>query len=479
MRLTYELFLLLISPTEARGGVLFKKLEDRDAASCTEAENFLNYLDRLLIEHNVVVVSDNVSDLSLAASRPGVLPIHVSPGGHPSLAEETWVTVSNIDELEPLFSGTLDSLVSLSRLTAESVGATFEQMKREFYLSIAHAGGLYIFGAGTIGRQVLQDCRIRGVVVLGFVDNDHTRLGQLVDGIPITNLSNLDKKNDVIVVSAGNHADSIFRQLQDRGFEHRINLSQFFFAIESPVQPEQGYLEDLEKNRIRWISLALLLDDDKSRQVIDAVVRHRLTLDTSPLAKVNDRGVLQWFDPAFVKPNEKAVFVDGGAFDGDTAEAFRRFNGPALRIHAFELDPEIAARASQRLESFPEVVVHALGLSDRREKLGFLRTGITDGRLDGACSGDEFSEVVSVDEIVLEAVTFLKLDVEGAEAKAIIGASHQIREHSPLIALAVYHKPSDPWALPLQVSRLNAAYRFYMRHYTDVAFETVVYAVME
>ena len=475
--LAHEPFLLTtITPTKGHDA-LFEKLLARGAARATDIENVMDQLADRLSTHNVVLASDNANLLSSVASWPGVLPIYVAPGGHPSLAEFSKITVSNLDELKHLFDNTLESLLGLLRLDVGAARSARETITDEFYRSVANAGGLYIFGAGTIGRQVLQECRRHDIAVQGFVDNNRTRHGQVEEGLAIKGPLNLDPKRDVIVVSAGNHASTISRQLADLGFVHIVNLSQFFFAAGSDGQPERGYLEDLAENRIRWIALSLMLGDNRSREVIDAVIRHRLTLDTSHLAQVKDGNIPQWFDPAFLRPSEQAVFVDGGAFDGDTAEAFRRLNGPAIRIHAFELDPEIAARASMRLASFPEVVVHAIGLSDRSEKLRYRRTGITDGRLDAAKGGDEFAEVACVDELVPEAVTFLKLDVEGAEAAAIIGATRQIQEHSPLIAMAVYHRPSDPWALPLRLSDLNAGYRFYMRHYTDVAFETVIYAV--
>ena len=90
---------------------------------------------------------------------------------------------------------------------------------------------------------------------------------------------------------------------------------------------------------------------------------------------------------------------------------------------------------------------------------------------------ERHAEVVSVDDTVSEAITYLKLDVEGAESLAISGAEGQIRSNSPVISLAVYHKPSDPWLLTTQLIGINKSYRYYMRHYTDVAFETVVYAI--
>lgn len=471
-----EPFLLSAVPFAPGQSRLFDRLASIGRAEMVAAGDAMDRLAALATDWCVIFVSTKAESLAgLDASR-GVLPVLLGDDAPLSLERNDYLSIRELEQIAPLFDGSVSSVLGLLRLNLPAAQARFRRMAEDHRRLVERAGGLHIFGAGTIGRQVLNDCRRRNVAVRGFVENNSARHGCIECGIPIGGVAELDPRTDVVVVSAGNHAEAILQQLRQLGFAHAINLSQFFYLIQSADQPEPGYLDDLAANRIRWICLSLLLGDARSRQVVDAVVRHRLALDTSCLAKVRDRDIPQWFDPAFLKPDPRAVFVDGGAFDGDTAEAFRRFNGPARRIHAFEPDSEIAARARERLAGFPEAIVHARGLSNRPARIGFVRTGITDGRLapDDAC--EEFAEVTSVDAVVPESLTYLKLDVEGAEAMAIAGAARQIERNKPTIGLAVYHKPGDPWLLPMQIAELDPGYRFYMRHYTDVAFETVIYA---
>lgn len=474
----YKLFMVVATESNAPiNNGLYKCLHERGYACSVSSGEAPELVRHLASKHaTVVLVESNIARLSESTNIPGVLPVLIDPTKNSLLESNAIVVVSKIDDLECLFSEAyLSNLLGLLRLDIDTVLCRLNSNKLAFHSDLAAAGGVYIFGAGVVGRQTMQECQRNNILVCGFVDNNPSRRGEIIFGLPIRSPADLDPDKDVVIVAVGKHAATIAEQLRGLSFRHIVNLSQFFYAVDSTEQPERDYFADLSANRMKWIALALILGDPRSRQVLDAVVAHRLYLDIAPLAAVCDSDIPQWFDPQFLIPDKNAVFVDGGAYDGDTAEAFRQINGPAQRIHAFELDPDIAARAAARLEKYPEAVVHPLGLSDKRAQLAFSRTGITDGKL--AKKGECCVEVTAIDAEVTEVVTFIKLDVEGYEREAIAGAERQIRTNLPLIALAVYHKACDIWSLPLQISSLNSAYKYYMRHYTQVAFETVIYAV--
>ena len=76
-----------------------------------------------------------------------------------------------------------------------------------------------------------------------------------------------------------------------------------------------------------------------------------------------------------------------------------------------------------------------------------------------------------------EAPTFIKMDIEGAEKEAILGAENIIRIQKPKMAVSIYHKREDIWELPKLLLEMNPEYRFYLRHYSFRDAETVLYAV--
>jgi FkbM family methyltransferase len=60
--------------------------------------------------------------------------------------------------------------------------------------------------------------------------------------------------------------------------------------------------------------------------------------------------------------------------------------------------------------------------------------------------------VTAIDDLVrelnLERVDFIKMDIEGAEQKALIGAQSTLMKYHPRMALSAYHVPSDPERIP-------------------------------
>ena len=83
-----------------------------------------------------------------------------------------------------------------------------------------------------------------------------------------------------------------------------------------------------------------------------------------------------------------------------------------------------------------------------------------------------------MDEEVKEPVSYMKMDIEGSELRALHGAERQIRENHPKLAVCVYHKNEDILDIWNYLRELVPEYRFYLRHHTVVGTETVLYAVL-
>ena len=62
-------------------------------------------------------------------------------------------------------------------------------------------------------------------------------------------------------------------------------------------------------------------------------------------------------------------------------------------------------------------------------------------------------------ELGLDRVDFIKMDIEGAEVRALRGARVTIAKHHPLMALSAYHNPADPVEVPQTVKAAWSGYR--------------------
>lgn len=111
---------------------------------------------------------------------------------------------------------------------------------------------------------------------------------------------------------------------------------------------------------------------------------------------------------------------------------------------------------------------------NRREKISFIDDNAS-SRIDN--KGDIVVQGIDIDSVVNdEDVTFIKMDIEGSELKALEGARKTILRNRPRLAICIYHKPIDVIEIASYILHLVPEYKFYIRHYTLHMNETVLYA---
>ncbi len=181
-------------------------------------------------------------------------------------------------------------------------------------------------------------------------------------------------------------------------------------------------------------------------------------------------------DVFIVEKND--IIIDGGGYCGETAAWFLE-NG-AKEVHLFEPLEFHHTLIEQNISNeikVGKVVVNNKGLSDKEESLTFNENG----------AGSRISEngtltinCVSIDDYCTEhslAPTLIKMDIEGAELKALIGAKNTIMKHRPKLAICLYHKKEDMIDLPMYIKELVPEYDFYCKA-NHPYWEFVLYAVV-
>jgi len=201
---------------------------------------------------------------------------------------------------------------------------------------------------------------------------------------------------------------------------------------------------------------------------------------------------LQYFGPEFMHAVPDEIFIDGGAFDGGTVRDFVRFANSGYKcVYAFEPHPESFLTLKNNIEKWgyehiapiPKAVWNSGGVMDFLVYEG--QIAAQGSRL--TISPNENSQktpVGTIDSVVgNDYVTFIKLDVEGAELNALLGAKETINRCKPKLAVSLYHKTDDIIDIPVFLTENWPDYRFFIRHHRDqyhpypyLFNETVLYA---
>ncbi|MBR1807182.1 MAG: FkbM family methyltransferase [Selenomonadaceae bacterium] len=199
--------------------------------------------------------------------------------------------------------------------------------------------------------------------------------------------------------------------------------------------------------------------DDESRNVFRAVIKGRLTGKVSDYRFASEP---QYFLDGFT-PSAGDIAIDGGAFDGATAESFAKCGA---KVFAFEMDANNYQRCLARVGQKPNITLENLGLSDRESEENYLPFG-TASQKDP--EGNRIGKFIDLDTYVarknLPRVDYIKLDIEGSELDMLHGATKTIARCKPKMAVSVYHKWEDPWTLAAYIKSLRPDYEFAFRHH--------------
>ncbi|MCL2284591.1 MAG: FkbM family methyltransferase [Fibromonadales bacterium] len=189
----------------------------------------------------------------------------------------------------------------------------------------------------------------------------------------------------------------------------------------------------------------------------------------------------QYFGTGLIKPCEDEVYYDIGVFDGDSIDVFMNFSNNRYKsIVGLEADKKNYDYLLGKYKNNSKVNLINKGAWNEFGTLRFDSNSISSiSKIDDI--GETILETTTIDNVAEElklAPTFIKMDIEGAELKALEGAEKTIRYCCPRLAISVYHKPEDIADILHYILRLVPEYKFYLRQHHYFFAETVLYATI-
>jgi len=381
-------------------------------------------------------------------------------------------TYAQRQELESLFAESSDNIAARARSRFD----TLTDSRRPFVL----------FGAGGVGRRTLKGLRSLGIEPIAFADNNARLWGSVIDELPVWSPQDAANRfatraNFIITIWQGGHSEHRMAdtksQLRQLGCDRVALVAELYWKYPDTFLP---YLildspERVYEERQEIFAAFDLVADERSRRIWLDHLRFRLTLDYDRLCRDPYE---EYFSKDCVRLKDNEVFIDCGAFTGDTIASFVQQCPRFKRIVAFEPDPCNFAHLSSyiaTLESQNRITAFPYAVAAQCEMLKFSANADMTSRIDP--DGKDV-QAVSLDEALREICpTFIKIDVEGAERGALEGARNTLLRCAPVLAVALEHNSSDLWRLPLAVQSLTGRYDFHFRHHSEQGFDLVLYAI--
>ncbi len=218
------------------------------------------------------------------------------------------------------------------------------------------------------------------------------------------------------------------------------------------------------------------LADYKSKFILYSILNNYYNFDFYNLGKVTNDIFKHYFDLDILKLQQNEVFVDVGAYVGDTTLDFiNSYRKDCYKkIYCYEITEKSLFLARKNLEKFNNIIFKNYAVSDVNGTIFLNENDYSSSANQVSDSGNIEVKCVSLDNDIKEKITTIKMDIEGGEKKALKGCKNHITNETPNLLISIYHNNSDLIEIPKIISGYNKNYKFYLRYYGGPLYATEI-----
>lgn len=344
---------------------------------------------------------------------------------------------------------------------------------------------VYIYGAGGGSYWTKKLLDKHNIPVKFIIDKNINAKEKHLD-TPVISFEKMLELNKIInfkvLISSPKFESEIREELE----QYLDNSRIYSFECElydSFIPNMSEYKKYLDSNKEKFKEIYLSLADDFSRTTLKEVLMGRISGKWEHFKNVYAPN--QYFCEDIIRLTEGEIMLDVGASYADTLEdILKRTNNKFKKIYCFELDKECIEKIEKvkKDTQLDNIEIINKGAWNKADTLTFT-SNPTQGRSKIIDSNSESNQVfkvetIDIDSVIDNGVTFIKMDIEGAELKALEGAKEVIKKYKPRLAICVYHKIEDIIDIYDYITKLVPEYKVYLRHHNISGPETVLYAVI-
>lgn len=340
---------------------------------------------------------------------------------------------------------------------------------------------LVIWGRSVSALELFLQLKIENANVLGFTDSFVTEPNDTFCGLKVFTFEELQEAGEIdiyISTQVYEYRLQILERLQDlknatvymRGIAWGCGLYDTSLQ-QKKIQQDKSEIDFVRTN----------LSDEKSIKTFDNLLNYRISNSVDLINEVYEKEHAQYFPgPEILTLQHKEVFIDAGAYNGETSESFSKWCNDYSKIYLMEPDDLMFQVAQEyiNLKKVSNVSCIKKGAYSHTAEISFQNIAES-GSSNINENGTVKIQTIAIDEMLDgDKATYIKMDIEGAELAALEGAEKTIAKYKPKLAISIYHKDDDLWKIPFYIKQKYPWYKLYIRHYTPYTTETILYATV-
>ena len=317
---------------------------------------------------------------------------------------------------------------------------------------------IFIYGMGDGCLKLLSILQRYSIPCAGIFASDEFVRDKVFEGHRIHKLSEIEETvpEFIVLLAFGAGYSELMDKIDGIASRHRL------FIPDMPVVGEGLFTKEYMMEHFDELNRVYsLLADDASRRTYLNIIEYKITGELSAL-KVSQTEPEEIYHLLNLGKDE--IYADLGAYTGDTiAQFLAHTDGSFGRIIAIEPNPRNFRKLSESVQRLENVELINAAAGSKDGSITMLKGG---GRMIRQTSG---GKSVTIPQLRLDTVlegspcTYIKYDVEGAEAEAIKGSEQTIKAFNPKLNVSIYHRVEDIFALPLYLNSLLPEKKMYIR----------------
>ena len=323
---------------------------------------------------------------------------------------------------------------------------------------------LVLYGMGNGADAILDRMAAKGLTVAALFASDEFVRGQSFRGFTVEHYADIKARlgDFAVVIAFASELPEVLARFKALAAKHIV------FAPHLPLYAGSEAVDVawLAKYATRLQNVYDNLADDESRRVFANVLNYKLSGKPQYLwqCETDRREDLQQL---FAFADDES-YLDLGAYDGDTVREFLALTGGKYAcITAVEADRRNYRKLCAKTEGLANLHTVEAAVWDEDTVLEFSDSGGRQSTLINAHKRQV--QALKMDSLLgSEPVTYIKMDVEGAEKQALLGLKEHILRDKPKMFIAAYHYDNDFFELPELIWQLRPDYKIYLRKHPYV-----------
>lgn len=326
---------------------------------------------------------------------------------------------------------------------------------------------IVLYGTGNGADKIIDILNGRNIKISGIFSSSDFVRERYFRGYKVTDYETCKKRfpDMLILMCFGSSRKEVLDNVKNMSLQNEV------LAPDVPVYGDNIFnREFFETHKDELLQVRNFLCDKKSIETFDNAVEFKLT------GKIEKLFLCEYDKDGLFDISDKCVYLDLGAYNGDTAiEFYEKY--PNSEIIAVEPDKRNFGKLCENTQHIKNInCIRALV----GNKTGTVKLDTNKGRgVHESDNGKSEVSALTVESIIKNKKLseteqlIIKADVEGNELATIEGAKSVLQKYNPLMFISCYHRSEDYFTLVKKVFEYNNSYSLYMRHYCGIpAWET-------